>query len=422
MEAFDRISREAAFDAQNVVQNIVHAGITIITLMDSKEYSVQVLRSDPMALIYMILLFTRGHEESATKSKRVADAWRRKRADLVTGKVLTAKTPGWIRLDDKRVPRVIPARAKVVLKIFNLFLAGEGRTGVAVRLNKDQVPTFGGGKYWSTNYVTKCLTNRAVLGEFQPHREQHGETRRRVRIADGAPVKKYWPAIIDKPTFDKAQSRLGTMLGARVGQARGIKNVLAGLARCPLCGNLMARCCIRSDGKQGGPRLVCGRARLGAGCNYRSVSLALVEAALAAGAPTLTAGVPDTSAELRASLEAVSAKRADLLLSIEDMVTLLSNTPSKTVAQRIQASEIEAETLQADIARLNQQLLYGSARRIRDAVSRMTAALQWHASEPSDAAGVNVALRECFDRVVIDYDKRQLQMHWRHGQTTSLPY
>ena len=55
-------------------------------------------------------------------------------------------------------------------------------------------------------------------------------------------------------------------------------------------------------------------------------------------------------------------------------------------------------------------------------MSRMKAALQWHATDPTDPVEVNAAMRECFEKIVIDYPRRQLVMHWRHGQTTALPY
>ncbi|HKU17450.1 MAG TPA: recombinase family protein, partial [Steroidobacteraceae bacterium] len=230
VEAFDRISREAAYDAQVVVQSIVNAGITIVTLMDGKEYSVKVLRADPMSLVYMILMFTRGHEESSTKSKRVADAWQRKRADLKTGKAFTSLTPGWIELDHNRKPRLISARVKIVRRIFSAFVDGDSFVMIATKLNHDDIPTFKGARWWGHSYIRLLLANRAVLGEFQPHRMEHTE-KRKVRVPAGEPIKGYWPAIIDVKTFNAAQKRLS---GIRIkpGPKTGLKNILAGLARC----------------------------------------------------------------------------------------------------------------------------------------------------------------------------------------------
>ena len=48
MENLDRISRENAYDAQLVLQNILSFGITVVTLMDGKRSSAELLRKDPV--------------------------------------------------------------------------------------------------------------------------------------------------------------------------------------------------------------------------------------------------------------------------------------------------------------------------------------------------------------------------------------
>lgn len=422
IETFDRMSRESAYDAQLTLQNIINAGITVVTLMDGKQYNVTILRTNPFALIEAILLMARSHEESATKSKRVADAWRRKRDDLKTGKIFTSITPGWLTLDKHRKPKAIPDRAKVVRRIYTSFIAGEGRTTIAANLNRDQVPTFGGGRWWTERYVHICLTSRAVLGEFQPCRNEHnGITRKRIRVAEGPPVKRYWPQVIDVRTFDKVQARLIETRGKRVTQTVGLKNILAGLGRCPLCGALMERIIKRPKSYEY-IALVCCRAKAEAGCKYKFVQLHLIEQALAVNADALAAEVPDTSAELGEEIATLEAQHRELEIRIYDTAKLVAETPSKTLAQRIRDDEAECDRILAEIARAQAQLQYGSARRVRDSVTRMRAALQWHATDPGDAAGVNAALRECFEKIVVDYPRTRLELHWRHGQTTIVPY
>jgi hypothetical protein len=41
--------------------------------------------------------------------------------------------------------------------------------------------------------------------------------------------------------------------------------------------------------------------------------------------------------------------------------------------------------------------------------------LEAYRSELEQVSGVNAALYECFERVVIDYPRGELVMHWRHG-------
>lgn len=415
IETFDRMSRESAYDAQLTLQNIINAGITVVTLMDGKQYSVSILRNDPLALIYAILLMSRSHEESSTKSKRVGDAWSRKRADLKSGKRLTAIGPGWITFDKDRKPKLIASRANIVRRIFTEFLSGQSRTAIVSDLNSSRVPTFRGGRWWSCTYVDMILSNRAVIGEFQPHRMDHKD-RKRTRAPTGDPIKNYWPVVIDTRTFNKAQEKLKAARGKKATRLVGLKNILAGLGQCPRCGSRLERY------MKDGARLVCFKARIGAGCSYRSAPLVDVEKALSANAATLAADVPDTTIEIKEEIAAIEAKRAALQVRILDMAMLLTDTPSKTVALRVQQDEAESERLQEELNRLTAQLQHGNARRVKESVMRMKSALQWHTQDPSDVLGVNAALRECFEKVVLDMDHRYLLMYWRHGQMTQIRY
>lgn len=418
IETFDRMSRESAYDAQLTLQNIINAGITVVTLMDGKQYNVSILRTDPLALIYAILLMSRSHEESATKSKRISDAWRRKRNDILTGKkqLITKITPGWIALDRHGKPQLIAARAKVVRRIFTEFNAGTGRAGIARRLNADNVPTFGGGQLWTMAYLRIILKSRATIGEFQAHRYEH-HNGKSIRVPDGDPIKNYWPAVIDRETFDKAQRRLEESKEVRSSPGGKLKSIFAGLAQCPVCSYRMDRIV-----KAGKSRLVCARARFGGECEYHSVDAAAIEKALIANAAKLDEHMPDNTAELRAQIESLEAQREQLRVRIEDMALVLTELPSKTVAARIQQDEAQIEQINLELAQLRSQLQYGNARRVKDAVERMKSALQWHAQDPSDVVGVNAALKECFEKIVVDYPRRQVEMYWRHGQTTRVPY
>lgn len=422
IETFDRMSRESAYDAQLTLQNIISQGITVVTLMDGKQYNVAILRADPIALIYAILLMSRSHEESATKSKRVADAWRRKRLDLKNGTMLTAKTPGWIKLDKKRKPQLVRNRVRVVQRIFDDLLAGDRCTSISVNLNKEGVSPFGPGKLWTPTYLRSLVVNRAVIGEFQAHRREHNGVIK--RVPEGEPIKGYWPAAIDVKTFDKAQKLFAKTKNIKTGRRKGLKNILAGLARCHKCGGLMQREIMYGKYKTSPVLLYysCSTARAGGECQLKRVSLRTIDNALMTAATTLAADTSNAAAELTSEVVRLETQRDALRLRIADMGMILADTPSRTIAAQLQAAETEVEGLQAEIDRVNQQIHYGGARRLRDAITRMKAALTWHATDPTDVVGVNTALRECFEQIVIDYDKRQLQLHWRHGQTTALPY
>ena len=101
VENLDRLSRDSALHAQNLLTQIVLAGVTIVTLADRRIYSIEELRRDPMGLIFALINFIRANEESELKSFRAKANWVAKRTTAST-KVLTACCPRWLMLDKKR--------------------------------------------------------------------------------------------------------------------------------------------------------------------------------------------------------------------------------------------------------------------------------------------------------------------------------
>jgi DNA invertase Pin-like site-specific DNA recombinase len=75
IESFDRLSRMDPWDALPIFQEIVNAGITIVTLQDNKEWSREAIRGNPWRILESLIVMMRAHEESATKSMRVAGAY-----------------------------------------------------------------------------------------------------------------------------------------------------------------------------------------------------------------------------------------------------------------------------------------------------------------------------------------------------------
>lgn len=402
VESLDRISRQMARKAVRILEEIVEAGVTVVTLNDGKAYTEESLAGTDFLIAIIVLM--RAHEESATKGKRVAAAWSAKRQDAAHGKLLTRLTPGWITAESGK-PELIPERAKVVRQIFDMFLSGMGKESIAWTLNDGMVPTFGRADLWGRSYVAKILANPAVIGIFTPHTDD-GRTR-----APQTPLKGYYPAVIAAETFGRVQDLLGgTRATNRLGT--GLQNILARLAICPKCGRAMTRVW---KGKEGGePKLVCTAAKVGK-CDYVSVPLALVTAALvrAAAAPLPRAQNLDTeirSAE--AGMEATEEAIEELLLAIEQghSPALLSRLKAREEGRdRAQATlnELQGRASQADT-----KLLKLRTARYRDAML----------TQPLDVAKANAALRELVSRVVVDHESRVLRVHWRHDGETDIDY
>src|SRR5262249_22944403 len=158
------LSRQQVLTAQSLFLSIIQAGINLVTLADNRLYKAGDV--DLADLIMSLVTMARAHEESATKSLRIAAAWKNKRAKAATQKPMTKWCPAWLRLlPDRSGYEPIPDRIEIVRQIFRDTADGVGMYSIAARFNKGEVPTFGGSNGWHQSYIAKILANRAVLGE-----------------------------------------------------------------------------------------------------------------------------------------------------------------------------------------------------------------------------------------------------------------
>jgi DNA invertase Pin-like site-specific DNA recombinase len=103
VENLDRLTRADVLEAQELFTGIIRRGITLVTLFDQRTYSAESVTANPMDLVFSILTMVRGHEESATKSRRMLAAYERKRLDAANGterKPFTRMLPAWLRWDE----------------------------------------------------------------------------------------------------------------------------------------------------------------------------------------------------------------------------------------------------------------------------------------------------------------------------------
>ncbi len=272
VESLDRLTRQSPRDATSAFLQILQAGINIVTLMDGHLYEAG--KGDFAELIYSVVVMSRAHDESQTKSLRVSAAWSNKRRNA-RSKILTAMVPSWLSLSPDRSGFLVdPDRASVVRRIFEEADQGKGSFQIARLLNQTAVPGFTAGKSWHESYVTRILTNRAVIGEFQPHRYVNGK-----RVPDGDPVPDYFPVVISREQFERVQ------VGRRVRKNRGSgrkgtanTNLFSQVAKCGYCeGSIYL---IDKGAKpKGGLYLRCDNSRRGTKCQSSSWPLAHFEKA-----------------------------------------------------------------------------------------------------------------------------------------------
>ncbi|MCJ8149103.1 recombinase family protein [Shinella sedimenti] len=410
VESLDRLSRQKPRRAVRVLEQLCEEGITVVTLDDQRAYTEEVLDEDPTALLVAILVAARAHEESATKARRVREAWGAKRK-TAAAKPLTRLCPGWVRLrDDRSGFDLIPERAAIVRRIFDMALSGRGQYSIAETLNREGIPVFGRGRHWHRSYVKKMLANPSTIGTYTPHTMERVNGKR-VRTPT-EPVPDYFPAAVDRETFERVNGLTkGRAIGAQPERSRAPANMLATLAKCPLCGGTMTRVSKGRGKRAGKPYLVCAAAKTGAGCEYHQVRAEYVHVAILGKAEELVANMPSPSEDLEAQWSHLSGEIAGLEEATERVVEAISVAGhSKALLDRLRETEGLLE-----VARRRQEALAGEiASTLTNRVQNVANNDFLGAVESGDVGRINAALRQLFSRIVVNYHTGCLEAHWKH--------
>jgi uncharacterized protein (UPF0335 family) len=250
----------------------------------------------------------------------------------------------------------------------------------------------------------KARGQHAFAGARRPHHQE--------------PLIGYYPAIVDRELFETVQAT-ATERAPKVTVKAGLRSILAGLTKCPLCGASMTRVSKGNALKGGKPKLVCTKAKTGAGCQYRSVVLEEVEQALRNHIEPLLAMPPlvdevaeDEVQRARTSLEVVEDELAK-------MVHLAASHPMRSVLERLEALEQERDEFRERIADLEGAAIHTNYAAVAYRADNLRRLLK---DSPTDTARINAGLRSLFDRVVVDYTTGQLRFVWKSGQESSLMF
>jgi DNA invertase Pin-like site-specific DNA recombinase len=424
VESLDRVTRNSILDAQALFLLIINSGITLVTLSDRREYSRESVNANPTELIVSIAIMMRGHEESATKSRRVSDAYDRKRKAAAqrtdTGKPFTRMLPAWLAYDEhSQSYAAIRERATVIQAIFRMADEGLGQHAIAQRLNAQREPTFGGrgnqrkADAWHRTYIKKLLMNSAVVGTFTPHQRRRDAqgNRRRVPLD---PVENYFPAIIERDLFERVASRAQTTAPRGRNATAEPKSIFAGLLRCAHCGGTVTRM-PKGDNNV---YLICSRANRRLGCKYQAVRYGDVEGALRTNARAIIEDAPrgQETEDIEAELVSLDWRVSELADKARELADELIGERDHSVRDTLRAA-LRDKTRELEDAR----------RRLRDlrdrretlakpsVARRLKAVEQALTQEPFSVVEANKALKEAVSHIVLNPETAELTLHWRHA-------
>lgn len=366
VEGLDRLSRAEPMLAQAQLTQIITAGITVVTASDSKTYTRESLRTQPMDLVYSLLIMIRAHEESATKSRRVTASQRRLveawQAGTYRGPIRVGHDPAYLSWDASSSSwQIDRARADAMLRLVDLYRAGHGSTQIIRRLMSEGLSPTGG--VMPPSHVYRMIRSRALYGD-------------REMTIDGQQytLAGYYPPLMTREAWDALQ----LVATDRSGISRRVRGQMphiitgSGIARCAYCGSPLAGQHMYKRQRPGElladgyRRLLCGGRTMQVQCPHPgSCSVAPVERAIMRYCADqiqlddLLRRLADPGAGPRAALATLRAGHETRRRQLDRLAAALAAddgpTPA-TVLRQIRDLEAEQARTAAEIERTEREL------------------------------------------------------------------
>jgi DNA invertase Pin-like site-specific DNA recombinase len=209
IESLDRLGRDRWRPTYKRIEEILEAGVRIGNVNRDKILDADSL-NDPLVIMELLFETMRSFDESKLKSERGKSAWAQRHKKMEQGVPVThncapwlqpnADRTGWIRRED---------RIQLLLRMVAECLNGTPLASIAVRLNAENVPTWGRGskpkvraKCWKKSWIRALLSDRRLIGEVQCTTRQGDKKVPRQIIPN------YYPPILTEDEFAKVQLSL----------------------------------------------------------------------------------------------------------------------------------------------------------------------------------------------------------------------
>ena len=137
-----------------------------------------------------------------------------------------------------------PEEAKIVKRIYNLYLSGMGVHVIAKLFNEEKVYTVDGGKWYSST-ITNILKNEKYKGDAILQKYYFAEIKAKQRLNQGQ-VQQYLitdnhEAIVSREDWEAVQKRLKQNRKANLSIDYNRRYPLSGLLKCEHCGSTLKR-------------------------------------------------------------------------------------------------------------------------------------------------------------------------------------
>jgi DNA invertase Pin-like site-specific DNA recombinase len=200
VEAWDRLGRLRPDRQTELIAELLRTGVSIGVCRLNDVFTEEDFGSHKWTTLSV---FTQlAYQESKQKAERVASSWKKRRKKArEDGTLVTGRLPAWLTMVDGKAV-MLPDRVDAVRRIYELAAAqgddGRGRNRIVGTLINAGVRPFGWTGKWTRTYVHRILTDRRVLGEYQPHTTDGKPA--------GGPIPDYYPRVVEDDVWELAQA------------------------------------------------------------------------------------------------------------------------------------------------------------------------------------------------------------------------
>ena len=375
VESIDRLTRLEPMEAMKMVCfDLFRHDITVQTTV--AEYPPD--SANDGRIYGLIAEIQRAHSESKRKSELItASRDEARRAAQEDGTKLTSRCPAWlkpVKQDGAIEFEIIPEAAKAIKNIFEWKLQGIGLGTITIRLNEGD--GWKRPKGWRTSYVKKILHNRALIGDYQPHKKSKTTGKREPA---GDLIQGYYPKVLDRDLFFKVQELTKRNKGTG-GRKDKCSNIFTNIAKCAYCGGTM-HYADKGDPPKGQRYLVCSNGKRNYGCQRYSIRYDETEKLILENCanlkPELILPNPDEQAkqcnQLCQERDGKTAELVDIETQLDNYAARVGMAKSDTIAKRIYDQMENLEQQKAEL----QESLKDTESRLADAEQAGKSLVSW---------------------------------------------
>ncbi|EPE6794421.1 recombinase family protein [Vibrio alginolyticus] len=212
IESLDRMSREQVIQAQSTLNELVMAGITVITARGDKVFNRKTFSADPVGtMLYAIIEMQRSHEESLRKQGFSIDFIHEQVANFRKGEIadVSGSLPFWLSRKPKSHPKEkagfeLNEHQSTALLIVELYLKENmGLNSISRELGTRGIKSPTGRDVWGVSTITSILANPSLCGRkvFEIKYLKEGET-----VKEKFELDNYYPQLISEEEFETIQA------------------------------------------------------------------------------------------------------------------------------------------------------------------------------------------------------------------------